>query len=98
MLGIPSVAFVSDDYYPRVYPVPPRYDGDPFTSEDVKWKVLAEIGITPEFHLDEEDTGPLAAWRNAVADLNHHERSALRGNLDLGFTPEYVRRFVWYLA
>ena len=66
-------------------------------SDDDKWGVLESIGIARR-----DDVTPLAAWRDAVADETGVPRASLDpaqgGVLDLGFTPAYIRTFVFYLA
>jgi len=62
-----------------------------------KWAILESIGIPRR-----DDATPLQAWRDAVADESGLTRAELDpsqgGRLDLGFTPAYVRTFVFYLA
>lgn len=82
-------AILSDDFYGYAIPVPDTYPNRPLATEDQKWSVLAAIGIERQ-----SEVTPLQAWRNAVADLN----GVTVEQLDLGFTPTYVRRFIWFLA
>ncbi len=88
---------LSDDWHGYRMPVPSRYRNDLMASLDDRWSVLGSIGISRR-----DDTTPLAAWRDAVADETGVDRAALDpargGSLDLGFTPAYVRTFVFYLA
>lgn len=88
---------VTDDYYGYRMPVPRTFTPDLLASDDDKWAVLESIGIPRR-----DDTTPLGAWRDAVADECGVARAELdprRGGVfDLGFTPDYVRKFVWFLA
>jgi len=88
---------VGDDYYGYRYPVPSEFINDFMASDDAKWSVLESIGIERR-----DDTTPLRAWRDAVADEMGVPRSELDpeqgGRLDLGFSPMYVRQFALYLA
>ena len=88
---------LTDDFYGYQMPVPSEFANDFMASEDDKWAVLATIGIERR-----DDTTPLRAWRDAVADATGVTRDSLDpekgGRLDLGFTPAYVRKFAFYLA
>lgn len=88
---------VTDDYYPYLYPVPESFKPDVFASDDDKWAVLASIGIEKV-----EGRTPLSVWRDAVADASGIEREKLDpkqgGALDTGFSPAYVRKWIFYLA
>ncbi len=86
-----------DDYYGYRMPVPSAFTYDLMASLDARWAVLESIGIERR-----EDTTPLSAWRDAVADETGVSRATLDpaqgGVLDMGFTPAYVRKFVNFLA
>ena len=86
-----------DDYYGYRMPVPSGFTGDFMASPEDKWAVLESIGIARR-----EDTTPLGAWRDAVADETGVPRAELDpaqgGRFDAGFTPAYVRTFIFYLA
>ena len=88
---------VSDGYYGYRYPVPSEFTMDLMASLDDRWSVLESIGIERR-----DDTTPLRAWRDAVADETGVPRSELDpeqgGRMDLGFSPAYVSKFVLYLA
>jgi hypothetical protein len=88
---------LGDDYYGYRMPVPSSFTGDPTASLDDRWAVLESIGITRR-----DDVSPLAAWRDAVADETGIPRAQLNpaqgGVFDTGFTPAYVRRFMFYLS
>ena len=88
---------VTDDFYGYRMPVPSGYTNDIMASEDDRWAVLASIGIERR-----EGVSPLAAWRDAVADESGIPRADLDpaqgGRFDLGFTPSYIRTFVFFLA
>lgn len=93
----PNRVDLTDDYYDGlVFPVPDKYDASFFASDEDKWYVLEHIGIP------RRDTTPLRAWRDAVADASGIDRDELDpqqgGALDLGFSPAYVRQFVFWLA
>ena len=92
-----SRVILHDDFYGYRMPVPREYTNDLVASLDEKWAVLESIGITRR-----DDATPLQAWRDAVADETGVPRAGLDpaqgGYLDLGFTPAYVRKFVFYLA
>jgi hypothetical protein len=88
---------VGDDFYGYRMPVPSEFTPDPMADLDEKWSVLEGIGIPRR-----DETTPLRAWRDAVADETGVPRAQLDteqgGVLDLGFTPMYVRTFVLFLA
>lgn len=88
---------MSDDWYGYRMPVPSRFNSDFMASTDDKWAILESIGIAQR-----EGVSPLAAWRDAVADETGVPRAGLDpaqgGAFDAGFTPAYVRQFVFYLA
>ena len=90
-------AILTDDFYGYRMPVPSEYTNDFMATDDDKWATLESIGI-----LRRDDTTPLRAWRDAVADETGVPRKELDpeqgGKLDMGFTPAYVRTFVFYLA
>jgi len=88
---------LTDDYYGYRMPVPREYTNDFLATEDEKWATLAGIGIERR-----EGISPLAAWRDAVADESGLPRAELDpaqgGRFDAGFTPAYVRTWIFYLA
>jgi len=88
---------LGDDWHGYRMPVPSRYNADIMASLDDRWAVLGSIGIGRR-----DDTTPLGAWRDAVADETGVDRAELDpargGRLDLGFAPACVRTFVFYLA
>lgn len=88
---------VTDDYYGYQMPIPSTFFPSLFATEEAKWNVLKQLGITKE-----HGSTPLIAWRNAVADETGVERDSLDpkkgGALDLNFSPSYVRKFVFFLA
>lgn len=88
---------LSDDFRCYRMPVPSRYSNDLMASEDERWAVLESIGIGRR-----AGVSPLAAWRDAVADASGIPQASLdpaqSGVFDLGFTPAYVRTFVFYIA
>jgi hypothetical protein len=88
---------LGDDYYGFRMPVPSGFTDYLLASTDDKWAVLESIGITRR-----DDVSPLAAWRDAVADETGIPRAQLDpaqgGVFDIGFTPAYVRKFVFFLA
>lgn len=88
---------VTDDYYGYRIPVPSEFVNEFFATDDDKWAVLASIGIERR-----DNVSPLAAWRDAIADESGIEREMLDpakgGHFDYGFTPAYVRTFIFYLA
>lgn len=87
---------LTDDYYPYRYPVPSTFTNDFMASDDDKWAVLESIGIERR-----TDATPLVAWRDAVAVESGIKEGfdPSRGRpLDTGFSPAYVRKFIFYLA
>lgn len=96
-LGPSLRAVLGDDYYGYRMPVPAVYRNYFLASEDDKWKVLESIGIPRR-----DGVSPLAAWRDAVADESGLDRAELDpaqgGVFDAGFTPAYVRTFMFFLA
>ena len=88
---------VTDDLYGYQMPVPSTFTLDLMASLEERWQVLESIGIPRR-----EEVTPLAAWRDACADLMGIPRDELDpnagGRFDLGFTPAYVRKFVFFLA
>jgi hypothetical protein len=88
---------VGDDLHGYRMPVPSEFTPDLMAGDDEKWAVLESIGIPRR-----DDTTPLRAWRDAVADETGVPRAQLDpeqgGCLDMGFTPAYVRKFVMFLA
>jgi hypothetical protein len=90
-------AVLTDDFYGYRMPIPSEFNASLLASEDDKWAVLASIGIERR-----EGVSPLAAWRDAVADESGVPRADLDpaqgGHIDLGFTPSYIRKFVFFLA
>jgi hypothetical protein len=86
-----------DDFYGYRMPVPSGFTNNLMADADEKWAVLEAIGIERR-----DDTTPLRAWRDAVADETGVPRAELDpaqgGILDMGFTPMYVRQFVMFLA
>ena len=90
-------AILTDDFYGYRMPVPSEYTNDFMATDDDKWATLETFGIPRR-----DDTTPLRAWRDAVADETGVPRKELDpeqgGKLDMGFTPAYVRTFVFYLA
>lgn len=92
-----SKVVLGDDLRGYRMPVPSTFYYDLVASVDEKWAVLESIGIPRR-----DDTTPLRAWRDAVADETGVPRAKLDpeqgGVLDMGFTPAYVRKFVMFLA
>lgn len=90
-------AVLTDDYYGYKMPVPREYTYNLMATLDERWAVLESIGIPRR-----DDTTPLRAWRDAVADESGVSRDSLDpqkgGRIDLGFTPMYVRQFALFLA
>ena len=90
-------AVLTDDYYGYRMPVPSEFTNDLTATEDDKWRVLKAIGIPRR-----EGVTPLAAWRDAVADESGLDRAELDpaqgGRFDAGFTPAYIRRWIFHLA
>lgn len=88
---------MTDDLYGYQMPVPSSFTLDLMASLDERWAVLESIGIPRR-----EGVTPLVAWRDACADQMGIPRSDLDpgdgGRFDLGFTPAYVRKFVFFLA
>lgn len=88
---------VGDDFHGYRMPVPREFTYDLMASTGTKWAVLESMGIPRR-----DDTTPLRAWRDAVADEMGIPRAELDpeqgGVLDMGFTPMYVRQFVQFLA
>lgn len=88
---------MSDDYHGYRMPLPSAFTPSLLASLDERWAVLESIGIPRR-----DEVTPLAAWRDAVADETGVPRSELDpeqgGALDMGFTPAYVRTFIFYLA
>jgi len=88
---------LGDDLHGYRFPVPSEFTPDLMASLDEKWAVLESIGIPRR-----DDTTPLRAWRDAVADETGVPRARLDpeqgGVLDMGFTPMYIRQFVNFLA
>jgi hypothetical protein len=88
---------LGDDFHGYRMPVPSTFVNDLLASLDERWAVLESIGIPRR-----DDTTPLRAWRDAVADETGVPRAELDpqqgGILDMGFTPMYVRQFVRFLA
>lgn len=93
----PVRVLLTDDLYDHRYPVPDHYTSNMMATVDERWAVLESINIVRR-----EDVTPLQAWRDAVADASGIARADLDpeqgGALDLGFSPAYVRKFVFYLA
>jgi hypothetical protein len=92
-----SRVVVGDDFRGYRMPVPSSFYPTVLADLDEKWAVLEAIGIPRR-----DDTKPLCAWRDAVADETRVPRAELDpeqgGVLDMGFTPVYVRKFVNFLA
>jgi hypothetical protein len=88
---------VSDGFKGYRLPVPSTFNNNFLADLDERWAVLESIGIPRR-----DDTTPLRAWRDAVADETGVPRAQLDpeqgGALDLGFSDIYVRKFVNFLA